>query len=230
MARPKFNEYGTQTLLGSDHNRTALNGTAGIFAAYTPFGHRTGRAPVVGFNGESLEAGVDNYLLGHGYRAYSPSLLRFQKADDTSPFGKGGLNSYAYCGAEPVNRTDPTGYGPFVGVFGMIAGALIIGWGGIERATESGDHTKSNTLFGIGGGIMAVSLFGIGAGMLRTRSRSRAPSTVEIKLNEIVRNSNGEIERVTNTYVTTGAFAKKLRQLQKAAIRRQRARRFHWQD
>ncbi|KPZ22499.1 RHS repeat-associated core domain-containing protein, partial [Pseudomonas syringae group genomosp. 3] len=31
--------------------------------------------------------------------------------DSLSPFGKGGLNAYAYCAGDPVNRSDPSGHG-----------------------------------------------------------------------------------------------------------------------
>ncbi|KAK6509207.1 hypothetical protein TWF481_003967 [Arthrobotrys musiformis] len=33
-----------------------------------------------------------------------------------SPFGKGGLNSYAYCLNDPINRVDPTGHFSFLGI------------------------------------------------------------------------------------------------------------------
>lgn len=35
--------------------------------------------------------------------------MRFNGPDRLSPFGKGGLNSYAYCAGDPVNRIDPAG-------------------------------------------------------------------------------------------------------------------------
>ncbi|POD73867.1 RHS repeat-associated core domain-containing protein [Pseudomonas syringae group genomosp. 3] len=65
--------------------------------------------PLPGFNGELLDDITGHYLLGNGYRAYNPVLMRFNSPDSLSPFGKGGLNAYAYCGGDPVNRTDPDG-------------------------------------------------------------------------------------------------------------------------
>ncbi|KOP59696.1 hypothetical protein OX90_10025 [Pseudomonas coronafaciens pv. porri] len=62
-----------------------------------------------GFNGELLDSITGHYLLGNGYRAYNPVLMRFNSPDSLSPFGKGGLNAYAYCGGDPVNRADPDG-------------------------------------------------------------------------------------------------------------------------
>ncbi|MEE1921314.1 RHS repeat-associated core domain-containing protein [Pseudomonas sp. 148P] len=50
------------------------------------------------------------YLLGQGYRAYNPVLMRFTSADSWSPFGRGGLNAYAYCAGDPVNASDPSGH------------------------------------------------------------------------------------------------------------------------
>lgn len=63
-----------------------------------------------GFNGEQLETVAAAYLLGHGYRLFSPRLLRFHSADSISPFGRGGLNAYAYCNGDPVNNIDPSGH------------------------------------------------------------------------------------------------------------------------
>ncbi|WP_369986836.1 RHS repeat-associated core domain-containing protein [Pseudomonas xanthosomatis] len=65
-----------------------------------------------GFNGERLDPVSGFYGMGHGYRWYSPVLRRFLSTDSISPFGRGGINSYAYAGGDPVNRFDPDGHGP----------------------------------------------------------------------------------------------------------------------
>ncbi|WP_397457346.1 RHS repeat-associated core domain-containing protein, partial [Pseudomonas versuta] len=36
--------------------------------------------------------------------------MRFHSRDSLSPFGEGGLNGYAYCAGDPVNRIDPSGH------------------------------------------------------------------------------------------------------------------------
>jgi len=40
-------------------------------------------------------------------------LMRFLSPDDWSPFAQGGLNCYAYCQGDPVNKSDPTGRTPW---------------------------------------------------------------------------------------------------------------------
>jgi RHS repeat-associated protein len=65
----------------------------------------------IGFNGALHEA--DGWqLLGNGRRLYNPILRRFHSPDSLSPFGKGGINAYAYCSGDPINSTDPTGAFP----------------------------------------------------------------------------------------------------------------------
>jgi RHS repeat-associated protein len=83
--------------------------------AYTAYGHRpwnNGLLSLLGFNGELPDPLTGHYLLGNGYRAFNPVLMRFNSPDSWSPFGKGGLNAYAYCVGDPVNRGDPTGHTP----------------------------------------------------------------------------------------------------------------------
>jgi RHS repeat-associated protein len=63
-----------------------------------------------GFNGEAYDPDSASYLLGLGLRSYSPRLKRFCAADNWSPFGKGGLNAYCYCGGDPINFVDPSGH------------------------------------------------------------------------------------------------------------------------
>ncbi|MNO52504.1 hypothetical protein D3C76_429270 [compost metagenome] len=103
-------------LLASDLSRSvlaALQMSRHIPIAYSPYGHRpleSGLASVLGFNGEQPDPVTGHYLLGNGYRAFNPYLMRFNSPDSLSPFGKGGLNSYAYCKGDPVNMIDPTGH------------------------------------------------------------------------------------------------------------------------
>jgi len=81
--------------------------------AYSPYGHRPSGIDVfslLGFTGERSDPVTGHYPLGKGYRSYNPVLMRFNQPDSLSPFGEGGVNAYAYCQGDPVNRSDPTGH------------------------------------------------------------------------------------------------------------------------
>ncbi|MCL6703294.1 RHS repeat-associated core domain-containing protein [Pseudomonas sp. T1.Ur] len=65
---------------------------------------------LLGFNGEVRDELSGWYLLGRGYRAYNPTLMRFHSPDSFSPFGAGGINPYVYCAGDPINFVDPTGH------------------------------------------------------------------------------------------------------------------------
>lgn len=101
--------------------------------AYTPFGHSTTANDSLGFNGEFQQGITGLYPLGNGHRMYSPVLMRFCSSDKLSPFDRGGLNSYAYCEADPVNRIDPSGRGYELLRRGstLVAGAGIA-WGAVK--------------------------------------------------------------------------------------------------
>jgi RHS repeat-associated protein len=104
------------TLLAPDHQRSVLNAlqeSCPQAIAYSPYGHRVfgrGLGSLLGFNGQRPDPVTGHYLLGNGYRAFNPMLMRFNSPDNLSPFGKGGVNAYAYCQGDPINRSDPTGH------------------------------------------------------------------------------------------------------------------------
>lgn len=76
---------------------------------YSPYGYHPSLQSILGFNGIRLDAVTQLYTLGNGRRVFSPSLMRFSSPDSMSPFAAGGLNAYAYCLGDPVNREDPSG-------------------------------------------------------------------------------------------------------------------------
>jgi RHS repeat-associated protein len=114
-------------LLVTDLQRSVLHSVAAgqqQRLAYSPYGHRapeSGLISLLGFNGERRDSVTGHYLLGNGYRAFNPVLMRFNSPDRLSPFGKGGVNAYAYCAGDPVNRVDPTGH-HFAAVLSSITG------------------------------------------------------------------------------------------------------------
>ncbi|MER7773174.1 RHS repeat-associated core domain-containing protein [Kitasatospora sp. NPDC096140] len=141
-------------LLGTDAKGTVLVSTAGHNPrelAHTAYGARpvgeTGS--VLGYDGQRTDPATGWYHLGNGYRAYHPALMRFNAPDSLSPFGAGGINPYAYCAGDPVNRTDPTGHlswmawlGIGMGVLGVglavfTAGASIAAAGGVMAALSA---------------------------------------------------------------------------------------------
>lgn len=103
------------TLLTTNAQRSVMHSVSGaqkLAIAYSPFGHTpsTHTHHLLGFNGELVESISGHYLLGNGYRAFNPVLMRFNSPDSWSPFGRGGINSYAYCAGDPINYQDPTGH------------------------------------------------------------------------------------------------------------------------
>ncbi|PBQ20123.1 sugar-binding protein [Pseudomonas congelans] len=82
-------------------------------AVYSAYGNRHSDEPLLttlGFNGEVRDASSGWYLLGRGYRAYNPVLMRFHSPDSLSPFAAGGVNPYTYCLGNPIALRDPTGH------------------------------------------------------------------------------------------------------------------------
>lgn len=104
------------TLLASDASRSIIktvNQDTHQSIAYTVYGYNPPNSiflNLMGFNGERSNPITGHYLLGNGYRAFNPILMRFNSPDNLSPYREGGINCYAYCKGDPVNFTDPTGH------------------------------------------------------------------------------------------------------------------------
>jgi len=107
----------TNALLATDLQRSVLctvTDDEQLHNAYAPYGYtKLIRAQqALSFNGERPELITGHYLLGNGYRAFNPILMRFNSPDSWSPFGKGGINTYTYCMNSPINSHDPSGHIP----------------------------------------------------------------------------------------------------------------------
>lgn len=91
--------------------KAAVSSNKFLRVTYTPYGHRSktfSDGSQLAFNGEYLHEQGMMYLLGNGYRAYNPGVMRFYSPDSISPFHV--LNAYGYCGNDPINKADPSGH------------------------------------------------------------------------------------------------------------------------
>ncbi|TDB58198.1 RHS repeat-associated core domain-containing protein [Photorhabdus khanii] len=109
----------TAFILNDPHSGTVgscqpdTNGTLqSQYTSYTPFGDNGAALATscAGFNGARRDPVTGCYHLGNGYRTYDPAQMSWRQPDSLSPFGEGGINDYAYCGGDPVNRYDPSGH------------------------------------------------------------------------------------------------------------------------
>lgn len=165
----------TSTLLATDLQRSVLQTISAAeqqTIAYTPFGHHANKhtnTHLLGFNGERTDPVTGHYLLGNGYRAFNPVLMRFNSPDTLSPFDKGGINSYSYCQSNPIKFRDPSGH--FVtslrGLFAVEG--ITSSLGGIALALSSPARTSGP----------AIATYALGTlGLLYGGLATRVPGTL----------------------------------------------------
>ncbi|MEB0042287.1 MULTISPECIES: RHS repeat-associated core domain-containing protein [unclassified Pseudomonas] len=140
--------------------------------SYTAHGASQANRPTngMGFAGELMDAFTGWYMPG-SYRPYDPVLMCFLSPDSESPFGRGGLNGYAYCGGDPVNNIDPDGHGWLTWVIAGIGLALAVA----GTVASLGAATPAIAgLFSLGlasltaGGAFAIASAGLGVISLTT--------------------------------------------------------------
>jgi len=118
----------TTYLLQTDRQQSVLSGSRCLTRRYTVYGAvPAALGPVQGFAGERRDQVTGWYHLGNGHRVYNPVLMRFHSSDRLSPFGKGGINAYAYCLGDPANHRDPTGRIAEEVYTALLVGANIVG-------------------------------------------------------------------------------------------------------
>ncbi|EGH00361.1 YD repeat-containing protein [Pseudomonas amygdali pv. aesculi str. 0893_23] len=176
------------TMVASDLHNSVLHASEDgrqVDIAYTPFGHRQAEqaiAELPGFNGEQPDLVTGHYLLGNGYRAYNPVLMRFNSPDSFSPFGDGGLNAYAYGLNNPIKYIDPTGhFSSFLsGV--LAAGLLLTGGGSIYVSThvKESNPTLSGVLMGVGS-VLAVAGVGFALSSIVKKAAGVGRSTSRLE-------------------------------------------------
>lgn len=130
---------------------------------YSAWGYRPAGEGEAGYNGERTDPVSGISLPGNGYRGYDPALMRFDRPDDWSPFGAGGLNPYAYCAGDPVNHADPSGHVDWGAVAGIAAGVIgvIIGIGSVIVSGGTSIPAAISVL----AALTSVSLSGLSLGM-----------------------------------------------------------------
>lgn len=129
---------------------------------YGPFGEplgETGEADACPFRFQTKWYDAESEHYYFGYRYYSPRLGTWLSRD---PLGEtGGVNLYAYCGGDPVNRHDPTGLAeviymnPADAMLLKIAKPLI--YRGLLGSTDGTVFLMSEPTFGTVGNDLAVA-------------------------------------------------------------------------
>lgn len=179
-----------ECLLATDRSQSPhsiMTSLGRLSVAYTPYGLRPAPegSSITGFTGQLREVELGWYLLGNGHRVFCPSLMRFLSADVLSPFGRGGVNCYAYCLGDPVNKHDrggrrplphttllpletstPGGYGfsaamnDYAGLLPAVAGIAVLGASWLLKQPFSRTSVGSVVT-----GVVGAGIYGAGRAM-----------------------------------------------------------------
>jgi len=159
---------------------------------------------VLTFNGQRLDFVSHAFHPGNGYRGYSPTLMRCDCPDSSSPFAAGGVNPYGWCAGDPINRSDPSGHmswlnwlGWGVGMGVGILGALFTGGSSLAISAALATTVISSTL-GLAGQLeqsthpqlakalgwasLALGIIGAGGMLAAGRSAALAEDTIDMDL------------------------------------------------
>lgn len=164
-SRTKTATDGNTRLFGTDTQKSVvaeLDTTSGALTErpYTPYGDQLPdeNAGRIGFNGELRDPDTGWYLLGNGYRAYNPTLMRFNTPDSSSPFSGGGINPYVYCLGNPVNQLDPSGHFSMSAEVDLGLNVFNLAIGLVALASIVASGGSAFALLGAGLGIASATL------------------------------------------------------------------------
>lgn len=95
--------------------------------------------------------------------------MKFCSPDEWSPFGRGGVNAYAYCAGDPVNGSDPTGHNVWYRGLSIVIG-IISTAAAAKAATSEG---RAQVDWAIVAGMTGILAAGFGLKAYRSRPSSK---------------------------------------------------------
>lgn len=196
LAQQQRNGEAVETsLLATDQQRSIMlmrNGDRPVSIIFTPYGHcSSGLLSLLAFNGERRDPVTGHYLLGNGYRAFNPVLMRFNSPDNLSPFGDGGLNPYTYCMGDPVNQNDPTGHLIFSSILHFLGTSA-------RRNLVARPLSPTRAIARVPISSPALDISAIPSGRIAPRSMNNRPASGGLNIQHQSRR-RGSLDSVTST-------------------------------